>query len=70
MPNKQGFAMMDASKRREIASLGGRAAQAVGKAHKFTHEEAIAAGRKGGLRRKENLDSLAAVRAERANNPL
>jgi general stress protein YciG len=44
----RGFASMDPAKRREIASLGGKAVQATGKAHRFNSEEARAAGRKGG----------------------
>jgi hypothetical protein len=40
---------MDADKRSRIASQGGKAAHAQGKAHKFTPEEARIAGRKGGL---------------------
>jgi general stress protein YciG len=46
--SKRGFASMDASKQREIASKGGRAAHAKGTAHEFTSEEARVAGRKGG----------------------
>ncbi len=42
---------MSQEKRRAIASLGGKAGHAMGKAHTWTHEEARAAGRKGGLRR-------------------
>ena len=45
----RGFASMDLSKQREIASKGGKAAHANGSAHEFTVEEARAAGRKGGL---------------------
>ena len=45
----RGFAVMDPAKVAEIASKGGRAAHAAGTAHKFTREEARAAGRKGGL---------------------
>ena len=44
----RGFASMTAEKKREIASKGGRAAHALGTAHKWTSEEAQAAGRKGG----------------------
>ena len=44
----RGFASMDTSKQREIASKGGRAAHAKGTAHEFTPDEARAAGRKGG----------------------
>ena len=39
---------MDATRQREIASKGGRAAHEKGTAHEFTSEEARAAGRKGG----------------------
>jgi general stress protein YciG len=48
MASKRGFAAMSPEKRREIAVRGGKAAQAAGKCHRFTVEEAIAAGRKGG----------------------
>jgi general stress protein YciG len=44
----RGFAGIDPERRREIASLGGTAAQAAGTAHQFTSEEARAAGAKGG----------------------
>jgi general stress protein YciG len=46
--SKRGFALMDPARRREIASRGGKAAHANGKAHHFTKEEAQAAGRLGG----------------------
>jgi general stress protein YciG len=46
--SKRGFASMDSSKQREIASKGGRAAHAKGTAHEFTSDEARLAGRKGG----------------------
>ena len=46
--SKRGFAAMDPGKQREIASRGGKAAQRKGKAHKWTREEAVDAGRKGG----------------------
>jgi general stress protein YciG len=39
---------MDRAKQREIASKGGKAAHEKGTAHRFTAEEARAAGRKGG----------------------
>ena len=44
----RGFASMSSEKKREIASKGGKAAHALGTAHKWTSEEAQAAGRKGG----------------------
>lgn len=46
--SKRGFASMDPTKQREIASKGGRAAHAKGTAHEFTSDEARVAGRKGG----------------------
>ena len=46
--SKRGFASMDRSKQREIASKGGRAAHAKGTAHEVTSDEARVAGRKGG----------------------
>src|ERR1700739_295153 len=48
MTKKRGFASMDASRQRAIASKGGRAAHQKGTAHQFTSEEAREAGRKGG----------------------
>jgi general stress protein YciG len=49
----KGFAAMDPEKVKEIASLGGKAAQRTGKAHKWTPAEAVEAGRKGGQVTKE-----------------
>lgn len=46
--SRRGFASMCPEKQREIASKGGRSAHQQGKAHQFTTEEAIAAGKKGG----------------------
>jgi general stress protein YciG len=45
---ERGFASMDANKRRAIASKGGKAAHALGVAHRWTSEEARLAGKKGG----------------------
>ena len=44
----RGFASMDRGKQKEIASKGGKAAHAKGRAHEWTVDEARAAGRKGG----------------------
>ncbi len=41
-------------KRRQIASMGGKAAHKSGNAHQFTSEEARIAGKKGGLARTKN----------------
>lgn len=46
---KRGFALLSVDRRRELASQGGRAAQAAGTAHQFTSEEARIAGRIGGV---------------------
>ena len=45
----RGFASMDRSKQRDIASKGGKAAHQRGTAHEWTAEEAREAGRKGGM---------------------
>ena len=42
----RGFAAMSPEKKKEIASMGGRAAHACGRAHQFSSEEARAAGMK------------------------
>lgn len=50
--SKRGFAGMSAEKQRLIASMGGKMAQQLGTAHRFTVEEARIAGRRGGRIRK------------------
>jgi general stress protein YciG len=45
----RGFASMDRTKQREIASKGGKIAHIKGVAHEWTSEEAREAGRKGGM---------------------
>src|SRR6267142_2034229 len=57
----RGFASMDQSKQKEIASKGGRAAHAKGTAHEFDSGEARAAGRKGGVAVSRNRDHMAAI---------
>ncbi|QKG58141.1 hypothetical protein GKZ68_16815 [Hymenobacter sp. BRD128] len=47
--SRRGFASMDPAEQRRIASEGGKASHASGQGHKWTAEEARAAGRKGGL---------------------
>jgi general stress protein YciG len=47
--SRRGFASMPRERQREIASKGGKAAHAAGKAHEFTSEQAREAGRKGGV---------------------
>ncbi len=60
----RGFASMDRSKQRDIASKGGKAAHQKGTAHEWTSEEAREAGRKGGMashrRKQEQPEGLEA----------
>jgi len=49
---KQGLASMSPEKRSAIASKGGKRAQELGTANRFTSETASAAGRKGGRNRR------------------
>lgn len=62
--SKRGFASMDASKQKEIASKGGRAAHAKGTAHEFTSDEARVAGRKGGEAVSRDRAHMAAIGRE------
>lgn len=57
----RGFAGMDESKQREIASEGGRAAHESGHAHEFTSEEAREAGRKGGEAVSEDREHMSEI---------
>ena len=57
----RGFASMDATKQREIARKGGRAAHEKGTAHEFTTDEARAAGRKGGERVSANREHMSRI---------
>ena len=70
----RGFASMDRSKQRDIASKGGKAAHQKGTAHEWTSEEAREAGRKGGMashRRKQEQQQTpdGADGMGRADNP-
>lgn len=51
--HKRGFASFSLEKRKEVAAKGGRTAQQLGKAHAFSHEEAVLGGKKGKKKRKE-----------------
>ena len=59
--SNRGFASMDSSKQKEIASKGGKAAHAQGRAHEFTPDEARNAGRKGGEAVSRNREHMAAI---------
>lgn len=51
--SRRGFASMDKSKQKQIASKGGIAAHKKGTAHEWNSEEARAAGKKGGQVRQQ-----------------
>jgi general stress protein YciG len=52
---------MDREKQREIASKGGKAAHAQGRAHEFSTDEARKAGSKGGKAVSRNREHMAAI---------
>jgi general stress protein YciG len=52
---------MDPNKQKEIASKGGKAAHAQGRAHEFTSDEARTAGRKGGEAVSRDRAHMAAI---------
>lgn len=56
-----GFGAMTREELREIASRGGRAAHAVGRAHEFTPEEARSAGRLGGALVSKDREHMAEI---------
>lgn len=49
---KRGFASMDQTRLKELSGTGGRKAHAMGRAHKWTREEARAAGLRSVERRR------------------
>lgn len=59
--SRRGFAAMDKTRQKEIASAGGRAAHERGNAHEFTSEEARMAGRKGGQTVSQNRQHMATI---------
>jgi len=61
MAERRGFAAMDENQRREIASMGGRAAHERGRAHEWDQHEAAAAGRKGGEKVSRNRQHMAEI---------
>jgi general stress protein YciG len=46
----RGFAVIDPERRREIARMGGQASAKSERSHKWSREEALQHGRKGGLK--------------------
>lgn len=60
----RGFAALSPAERATISARGGKAAHATGTAHRFTTDEAKAAGRKGGMAPKRR-----SPQTERAHQP-
>lgn len=58
---KRGFAAMSPERRREIASMGGKKAHAVGTAHEWTSEEASKFGKIGGAKIGKNREHMAEI---------
>lgn len=46
---RRGFALMTPDRLKVVSRAGGKRAQAIGRGHQFSAEEAREAGRKGGL---------------------
>ena len=66
----RGFASMDRTKQREIASKGGRAAHTKGTAHEWSRDEAREAGRKGGMASHRRREQLTAQEGAGERQPL
>lgn len=62
--SRRGFASMDPSRQKEIASKGGRAAHEKGTAHEWSSDEARAAGQKGGITVSRDRAHMAAIGRE------
>lgn len=57
---KRGFASLSPERVRELASEGGKKAHENGTAHRWTREEAVVAGKKGGASRQKASRAKAA----------
>jgi general stress protein YciG len=62
--SRRGFASMDPSRQKEIASKGGRAAHEKGTAHEWSSDEARSAGQKGGITVSRDRAHMAAIGRE------
>lgn len=58
---KRGFAAMSPERQKEMAAIGGRAAQRMGRAHRFNSEEAKIAGQRGGKIVSQNRAHMAEI---------
>lgn len=59
----RGFAAMDKTRQRQLASFGGKAAHERGRGRRFTSEEASDAGRKGGRIVSQDRDHMSRIGA-------
>lgn len=59
----RGFAAMDKTRQRQLASLGGKTAHERGRGRRFTSEEASDAGRKGGRIVSQDRDHMSRIGA-------
>lgn len=66
--SRKGFASMTPEERARIASMGGKAAHAAGRAHRFNSQEAVEAGRKGGAAISKNREHMARIGAKGGSN--
>lgn len=57
----RGFAAMNPERQRQIARLGGLTAHALGRAHRYTSEEARIAGQRGGAAISQDREHMAAI---------
>lgn len=62
--SRRGFASMDPSRQKEIASKGGRAAHEKGTAHEWSSDEARTAGQKGGITVSRDRTHMATIGRE------
>ena len=60
-PKGRGFASISRERRREIASLGGKASHAKGTGHEFSSQEAMKAGHLGGTKISKNREHMSAL---------
>jgi len=63
---RKNFASLDSVERQRIASMGGKKAHELGKAHKYTSETAKLASAKGVAARREKAAQRAALKQKNA----
>lgn len=66
---RRGFASMDRSRLKELSGTGGRKAHALGRAHKWTREEARAAGLRSVEERRRRKAAEEAAQAKTKQEP-